>query len=147
MHHKIGWGEHQEWWVWDDFEGRSNTETLRRGAVDACPEGEGPSRILRQSDSSMRPVNFTCQWVRLKSKLQHTGTWLATVWQPHSLRYFIVVFSHHLQVTGLLLPWGKIWHTFKRCYYFSLLLLFYNCMSLKLCNLKLRECLYSISWK
>jgi hypothetical protein len=61
--------------------------------------------------------------------------------------YFTVVFFHHLQLTGLLLPWGKIWHKFKRCYYFSFLLLFYNCMSLKLCNLKFRECLYSISWK
>ena len=122
MHHKIGWGDHQEWWVWEDFEGRSDTETLRLRAVFACPEGEGPN-------SNFVPVGFECVFCELYMpaymemspiEIQTPTQWnlkgynVPPVPFPRRLCYRPAVFFSQLRPVALSFSQGKILRAFEK---------------------------------
>lgn len=54
--------------------------------------------------------------VHLKSKLQHSGTWLATARWLHHLCCHSAAFFRHLHLAALSFLQGKIWHAIQKCY-------------------------------
>lgn len=77
-------------------------------------------KIWHKSNSAWFRIDYAycqlymyVQGVQFKSKIQHTGIWLAIAWPPRCPCYRPAVLFHHLHLIVFLFPQGEILHVSK----------------------------------